>query len=268
MPQHREQRFIPYHPDKVFDLVGDVARYPEFLPWCTHAVVHRRSDVAVSDDLPGELVLADIFVRFKMFREKFTSEITLDPHANEILIRYIDGPFRYLRNSWSFAPEGEGGTRVEFFIDFEFSNRALRILIAGLFDEAVRKLVRAFEQRAHDLYGGRVHTEGPATEDASPSQTDPSLLGEAHAKPDVRLGDTDTPSKPSTPTQPSHAGKPSEGAGAFKAGDVPSSHPAASAPDAPPESPAPPAPLARETPARGRSSGLTTPWGRPFKPGR
>ncbi|MEM1138434.1 MAG: type II toxin-antitoxin system RatA family toxin [Pseudomonadota bacterium] len=265
MPQHREQRYIPYHPDKVFDLVGDVARYPEFLPWCTHAVVHRRSDVAVSDDLPGELVLADIFVRFKMFREKFTSEITLDPHANEILIRYIDGPFRYLRNSWSFAPEGEGGTRVEFFIDFEFSNRALRILIAGLFDEAVRKLVRAFEQRAHDLYGGRVHTEGPVKKDASPSQTDPSSPAEAHAKPDGRLGDTHTPSKPTTPTQPSQAAKGFEGPGALDVGDVPASRPAESAPAEPT---APPAPLARETPARGRSSGLTTPWGRPFKPGR
>lgn len=154
VPNHRERRHLPYSPELVYALVADVERYPEFLPWCTAVRVMRRKPIEVEAGREGEQVLADLFVRFKMVRERFTSDVTLDPERRAISIRYIDGPFRHLTNEWVFSPENEG-CRIDFYIDFEFKSRALALLISALFDEAIRKLVGAFEARAHDLYGGR-----------------------------------------------------------------------------------------------------------------
>lgn len=159
MPSHREKRVLPYTPEQIFDVVAEIERYPEFIPWCTKATIYRRTPTTLAKGGEGEVVLADLMVKFKMFKETFTSEVTLDPDNREILIRYIDGPFKYLRNEWRFLPaegrgrNGEMGCTVDFYIDFEFRNRALRMLISALFDEAIHRMVGAFEARAHDLYG-------------------------------------------------------------------------------------------------------------------
>jgi coenzyme Q-binding protein COQ10 len=143
MPSHRETRTLPYTPEQVFDLVADVERYPEFLPWCVGARVRERSE---------STILADLMIGFKMIRERYTSRVVLD-RPNRIDVEYgHEGPFRHLENQWAFKP-APGGCEVEFFLDFEFKSRMLQRLIGVLFQEAVRRMVSAFEARARALYG-------------------------------------------------------------------------------------------------------------------
>jgi coenzyme Q-binding protein COQ10 len=142
MPNHAEQRVLPYTPEQLFALVADIERYPEFLPWCVGArITERRAD----------LIVADLIIGFRMFRERFTSRVALDP-PRRIDVAYTEGPFRYLNNHWVFE-KAPGGCRINFFVDFEFKSRLLQKLIEVLFSEAVRRMVGAFERRARDLYG-------------------------------------------------------------------------------------------------------------------
>ena len=142
MPTHAEERVLPYTPEQLFDLVADIERYPEFLPWCVGARIKERRP---------DLVVADLIIGFRMFRERFTSRVSLCP-PGRIDVTYAEGPFRYLNNHWTFAPVA-GGCQVGFFVDFEFKSRLLQRLIEVLFSEAVRRMVGAFEKRARDLYG-------------------------------------------------------------------------------------------------------------------
>jgi coenzyme Q-binding protein COQ10 len=142
MPCHAEERALPYTPKQLFDLVADIERYPEFLPWCVGARVRDRR---------ADLVVADMVIGFRMFRERFNSRVMLDP-PRRIDVAYTEGPFRYLTNHWTFSPHPHG-CRVGFFVDFEFKSRLLQRLIEVLFSEAVRRMVGAFEKRARDLYG-------------------------------------------------------------------------------------------------------------------
>ena len=142
MPTHAEQRLLPYTPEQLFALVADIERYPEFLPWCVAARIRERR--------PSEIV-ADLIIGFRVFRERFTSRVTLDP-PHRIDVAYSEGPFRYLNNYWIFEP-APGGCRIDFFVDFEFKSRVLQKVIEVLFGEAVRRMVAAFERRAEQLYG-------------------------------------------------------------------------------------------------------------------
>ncbi len=142
MPTHAEERLLPYTPEQLFALVADVERYPEFLPWCVGARIRERRE---------DLIIADLIIGFRMFRERFTSRVALNP-PRRIDVTYAEGPFRYLDNHWNFAP-APGGCRVDFFVDFEFRSRLLQRVIEVLFGEAVRRMVAAFEKRAGDLYG-------------------------------------------------------------------------------------------------------------------
>lgn len=151
MPTHAEKRILRYTPDQLFDLVADVRRYPEFLPWCVGARIVSQSDT--------ELV-ADLTIGFKLFRETFRSRVQLD-RAREVRVKYENGPFRYLNNTWKFTPV-QGGTEVDFFVDFEFRSALLQAVIGVVFNEAVRLMVRSFERRAMILYG-RGHTVPTAT---------------------------------------------------------------------------------------------------------
>ena len=144
MPTHAEQRLLPYTPEQLFDLVADVERYPEFLPWCVGARIKSRKE--------NEL-LADLVIGFKMIRERFTSLVKLDRPGLRIDVKYTEGPFRYLDNHWKFVRESDGRTRLDFFVDFEFKSLILQKIIGALFNEAVRRMVAAFEARAKQLYG-------------------------------------------------------------------------------------------------------------------
>ncbi len=151
MPTHAERRLVPYHPEQLFELVADVARYPEFLPWCVAARVRSRTATEV---------LADLTIGFGPFRESFTSRVTLErPHR--IKVRYEKGPFRYLNNQWDFIPHA-AGTEVSFFVDFEFRSRILQAAIGVVFNEAVRRMVNAFHKRARQIYGPSPRLAEPA----------------------------------------------------------------------------------------------------------
>jgi coenzyme Q-binding protein COQ10 len=144
MPTHAEKRLMPYSREQVFDLVADVERYPEFLPWCIACRIKRR-------DTPV-LFTADLIIGFKMFRERFTSRVGL-ARPDRIDVSYQDGPFHYLNNHWQFEERAEGGCVIDFYIDFEFKSKTLQKVIGTLFNEAVQRMVNAFEQRAVALYG-------------------------------------------------------------------------------------------------------------------
>ncbi|MEP3844032.1 MAG: type II toxin-antitoxin system RatA family toxin [Paracoccaceae bacterium] len=146
MPTHSETRFLPYTPQQMYNLVADVSDYPKFLPWCAAARI--RSQNPSGDSIVME---ADLVISFKVFRERFGSRVTLWPNEQRIESEYLDGPFRYMKSSWAFK-EVDGGCDVSFFVDFEFKNAILQGIIGVVFNEAMQRIVRAFERRAQELY--------------------------------------------------------------------------------------------------------------------
>ncbi|MEP3637556.1 MAG: type II toxin-antitoxin system RatA family toxin [Lentilitoribacter sp.] len=146
MPTHSETRFLPYTPQQMYNLVADVSDYPKFLPWCAAARI--RSQNPDGDSIVME---ADLVISFKVFRERFGSRVTLWPNEQRIESEYLDGPFRYMKSSWAFK-EVDGGCDVSFFVDFEFKNAILQGIIGVVFNEAMQRIVRAFERRAQELY--------------------------------------------------------------------------------------------------------------------
>jgi coenzyme Q-binding protein COQ10 len=142
-------RRVRHSPEQMFALVADVERYPQFLPLCEGLVVRKRTP----REGGGEVLLADMSVGYKAIRETFTSRVTLDPANRKILVEYVDGPFRYLQNRWSFNPQAEGGgCEIGFFISYEFASRMLGLLMGAMFDKAFRKFAEAFEKRADQVY--------------------------------------------------------------------------------------------------------------------
>jgi coenzyme Q-binding protein COQ10 len=158
MTSHHEEKLLPHTADQMFALVADVARYPEFLPWTAAARI--RSRVPLAGGAAGDEVMeADLVISFKLFRERFGSRVTLLPGERKILTEYLDGPFRHLKSVWSFAEApaeaGRPRCKVVFDVDFEFRNAILAGVIGLVFNEAMTRVVRAFETRAQVLYGVR-----------------------------------------------------------------------------------------------------------------
>jgi coenzyme Q-binding protein COQ10 len=147
MPEFRTTRRLPHSAEKMFDLVADVERYPEFVPFCEMLVVRgRRSEGE------REVLVADMTVGYKLVRETFTSKVTLDRPALDIRADYLDGPFRSMENSWTFVPLPEGGCEISFCIMYEFRSRALAVLMSALFDRVFRTFADAFQKRADQIY--------------------------------------------------------------------------------------------------------------------
>ena len=147
MSAHSETKRLPYTADQMYDLVGDVAKYPKFLPWTAAARI--RSQVEHGDHVE---MLADLVISFKVFRETFGSRVLLWPDEHRIDTEYLDGPFKHMNSNWSFT-QTDTGCDVSFFVDFEFRNRLLQTAAGLFFFEAMQRIVRAFEARAKDLYG-------------------------------------------------------------------------------------------------------------------
>jgi coenzyme Q-binding protein COQ10 len=148
MPTHSETRTLPYSAKQMYDLVADVDRYPEFIPWTAAARVRSRrpsGDAVIMD--------ADLVISFRVFRERFGSRVTLWPRDNRIDTEYLEGPFRHMISKWHFRDLPHGGCEVHFYVDFEFKNRLLQGAAGMFFNEAMQRIVRAFESRAADLYG-------------------------------------------------------------------------------------------------------------------
>lgn len=142
MPRHQETRQLPYTPGQMFDLVADVGRYAEFLPWVTAVRVRSNSETEM---------VADVIVGFKGLRETFSSRVS-KVRPDHIRVDYLEGPLKHLNNDWTFRPDGKGGCLVDFSVDFAFRNRMFEMLAGQVFDRAVRKMVSAFEERAARLY--------------------------------------------------------------------------------------------------------------------
>lgn len=145
MPRHSETRHLPWTPEELFDLVADVRRYPEFLPWV--AAVRIRSSEET-------LLVADMAVGFKSLKETFTSRVHLD-RPRSLHVDYVSGPLKRLHNDWSFHPAEGGGTIIAFNVDFEFRSKLFEKLAGAFFHEAFKRMVASFEARAAALYGSR-----------------------------------------------------------------------------------------------------------------
>ncbi|MDR6127260.1 coenzyme Q-binding protein COQ10 [Sphingomonas sp. SORGH_AS802] len=165
MPKHSETRHLPYTAEQMFDLVADVRRYPEFLPWV--------SAMRVRQDGETETV-ADMIVGFKGLRETFTSRVEKS-RPERISVEYVDGPLKYLRNDWRFRPE-QGGCAVDFSVDFAFKNRVFEMLAGQVFGTALRRMIGAFETRAAALYGA-----GSASASTTGGTSDGSSSSSAHS---------------------------------------------------------------------------------------
>ena len=146
MPTHSETRQMPYSAQQMFDLIADIGKYHEFLPWCAATRIKKEWE------RDGHKVIdADLVISFKVFRERFGSRVTLWPADLKIDTEYLDGPFKYMVSNWEFR-NVEGGCEVTFFVDFEFKNAILQGIIGVVFNEAMQRVVRAFERRAADLF--------------------------------------------------------------------------------------------------------------------
>ena len=150
MPTHSETRRLPYSPDQMYALVADVAHYPQFIPWISAARVR-----SVTPEGDHAVMLADLVIGFKMFRERFLSRVTMWEGLRRIDTEYVDGPFKHMISNWEFAAPADGGPgcEVRFAVDFEFRNRILQCAAGLFFHEAMQRIVRAFEIRAQQLYG-------------------------------------------------------------------------------------------------------------------
>jgi len=140
--RYEESRVINHTPVNLFNLVSDVNKYPEFLPWCKGARIKNIRDNVFD---------ADLIIGFKIYKEIYSSRIYLDNVNNKILVEYKDGPFEHLENSWVFN-KNNNGCKVEFMVDFKFKSIFLQTIMETLFSEAVRRMVKAFENRANQLY--------------------------------------------------------------------------------------------------------------------
>ncbi|GGG76897.1 ubiquinone-binding protein [Salipiger pallidus] len=147
MPTHSETKHLPYSAQQMYDLVADVGSYPEFLPWTAAARIRSTEDKG-----DHQVMLADLVISFKVFRERFGSRVTLWPDEKRIDTEYLDGPFRHMISKWQFEDK-DGGCDVHFYVDFEFKNRILQGAAGMFFYEAMQRIVRAFERRAAELYG-------------------------------------------------------------------------------------------------------------------
>jgi len=144
--RHVERRLVGHAPMQLFDLVADIRRYPEFLPWCHAARVRRRE---------GEVQFAELAIGFGPWHQRFVSRVELmadNPGGPRIDTTGTEGPFRKLSSRWVFHPHAEGSL-VDFVLEFEFRSMLLQHTVRLLFADAVKQMVTAFETRANQLYG-------------------------------------------------------------------------------------------------------------------
>jgi coenzyme Q-binding protein COQ10 len=147
MPSHSESRIVPYSAEQLFDLVMDIEKYPEFLPWCLGARINSKSKNKVE---------ADVIVGYKMFREKFSSRVRFT-RPKEIEVEYLQGPMRHLHNKWAFKDLKENQCRVDFYVDFSLKTKLFESLVDQFFHKALMKMINAFELRAMEIYGAKKH---------------------------------------------------------------------------------------------------------------
>ncbi len=145
MQTHAEKKHLPHTQEQMFQLVSDIENYSEFLPWCISTRIRSRE---------GNELLADMVIGYKVFRERFTSRVILT-EPERIDVTYSRGPFKYLNNHWIFLPEADGTCTVDFYVEFEFRSNLMQKMIGLVFNEAVKKMVHSFEERAYVVYSSK-----------------------------------------------------------------------------------------------------------------
>ncbi len=147
MPKQEESKIVSYTKDQMFDLVADIDRYDEFLPWCNNSKI-------VNTKMDGEkkIIIADLEIGYDQFVYTYRSEVKLHEDKSQINVRNLDGPFKYLENSWKFITVNDYECEIQFYIDFELNVSLLDILMKKFFDLAFQKMVNAFVARANDIY--------------------------------------------------------------------------------------------------------------------
>lgn len=143
MPAHKETRELPHSAAQMYALVADVGRYQEFLPWVVGTRIRSVSETEMT---------ADVLVGFKGLREQFTSRVLKKPH-HSITVDYLDGPLKMLHNEWHFRSRADGGSYVDFHVEFTFKNRMFEKLAGQMFSKALHKMTSAFVERAEEIYG-------------------------------------------------------------------------------------------------------------------
>jgi coenzyme Q-binding protein COQ10 len=149
MPSFSSKRRVLHAAPKMFDLVADVERYPEFVPLCQSTKIRQRMPKPDGT----EVLVSEMTVSFKLVRETFTTKVTLDRANLKILVEYLRGPFSNLENRWTFEPKGDDACDVGFFLSYEFKSRMLALLMGSMFDTAFARFSAAFEKRADAIYG-------------------------------------------------------------------------------------------------------------------
>lgn len=164
MPSFRTARRVAHSAENMFALVADVERYPEFVPLCQALRITKREQSGAD-----EIVTARMTVAYKLFQESFTSRVRLRREAGQILVDYLDGPFRHMENRWDFVALDNKVCEVRFALDYELRSRTLQMLMGAVFDKAFRKFAAAFEARADAIYGARTADPVPAQQNGTPA---------------------------------------------------------------------------------------------------
>jgi coenzyme Q-binding protein COQ10 len=146
MISHAEQRIVPYTPEQMYRLVADIARYPEFLPWCLDTKILRATN---------HEVIADLTAGYKFMRERFRSKVALDPVNLIIDVDYLSGPLKQLDTVWQFVSHTDG-CLIDFKVVFEFQSKILQNMAMMFFNEVVKRMVGSFEKRATEIYGAHI----------------------------------------------------------------------------------------------------------------
>lgn len=158
MPTHAEKKTLPYSPEQMFDLVLDVEKYPEFLPWCLSCEIIQENE---------DEKFANLVIGYKLFREWIKCRVSYQ-HPNFIRVEYINGPLKYLSNTWDFMEAPNNSCAVDFYVDFEFKNPIFQKLMGVFFNEIVKRMVKAFEDRAKELHGPKSKNKTKSKPDTSP----------------------------------------------------------------------------------------------------
>jgi coenzyme Q-binding protein COQ10 len=148
MPQFSSRRSVRHSAANMFDLVADVEKYPQFVPLCRNLKIRSR----ISEPEGIDVLVASMTIAYKVVHEDFLTRVILDRQNLQILVEYLEGPFKMLENRWNFRPTGPHTSVVEFFIAYEFKSRTLALLMGTMFDVAFRRFATAFEHRADRVY--------------------------------------------------------------------------------------------------------------------
>ena len=147
MPKQNEEKIVSFTKDQMFDLVADIDKYSEFLPWCNKSTIINKE---VNENNLN--AVADLEIGYGQFIYTYRSNIIMDNQKNYIKVNHLEGPFNYLNNEWKFEKISESSSKIIFSIDFELNIKIFDILISRFFDKAFQKMVDSFHKRAEDIY--------------------------------------------------------------------------------------------------------------------